>query len=224
MNLPANFIPPLENGDKLSCAEFERRYDAMPNLKKAELVEGIVYMVPPLRVESHAKPHAQIMTWLGTYWAATPAILLADNATVRLDNHNEVQPDALLRLPEYAGGKSRISQDDYLEGSPELIVEIAASTAKYDLHHKRQIYQRCGVQEYLVWSVYERHVEWLSLQQEQYVSLQLDTNGLLRSWVFPGLILAVESLLNGDLARVLTELQKGLQTPEHLAFVDQLSK
>jgi hypothetical protein len=29
-------IPPLENGDRLNRFEFERCYDAMPHLKKAE--------------------------------------------------------------------------------------------------------------------------------------------------------------------------------------------
>lgn len=35
---------PLENGDRLSRFEFEHRYQAMPELKKAELVEGVVYI------------------------------------------------------------------------------------------------------------------------------------------------------------------------------------
>lgn len=42
-------LPPLENGDKLTRIEFERRYHAMPQLKKAELIEGIVYMASPLQ-------------------------------------------------------------------------------------------------------------------------------------------------------------------------------
>ena len=40
---------PLENGDRLTRAEFERRYAAMPRLKKAELIEGIVYVPSPVR-------------------------------------------------------------------------------------------------------------------------------------------------------------------------------
>jgi hypothetical protein len=47
---------PLENGDRLSRYEFERRYQAMPNLRKAELVEGVVYITAlPLRIKSHGK-------------------------------------------------------------------------------------------------------------------------------------------------------------------------
>jgi len=226
MNFPTHITPilPLENGDKLSRDEFERRYNAMPNLKKAELVEGIVYMASPLHFESHGKPHGFILTWLGTYCAATPSVHFADNATVRLDEDTEVQPDALLFLPPAQGGQCRISEDDFLVGSPELIVEIAASSASYDLHSKRRIYQRCGVLEYLIWVVYEQRFEWLQLWQGQYVPLQPDAMGLLRSQVFPGLVLVVEALLTGDLAKVLAKLQQGLQTTEHTAFVEKLSK
>ena len=70
------------------------------------------------------------MTWLGTYCAASPGVDLQDNATVRLDADNQPQPDALLRIEPEIGGNSRISEDDYIEGSPELIVEIAASTSR----------------------------------------------------------------------------------------------
>lgn len=82
-------ILPLENGDRLSQVEFERRYTAMPKVKKAELIEGVVYMASPVRHKSHGKPHAAIMAWLSAYWIATSGIELSDNATVRLDPDNE---------------------------------------------------------------------------------------------------------------------------------------
>ncbi|HAC65412.1 MAG TPA: Uma2 family endonuclease, partial [Cyanothece sp. UBA12306] len=115
-------IPPLENGDQLTRFEFEKRYERMPNLKKAELIEGIVYMGSPLRIEQHGEPHAAIITWLGYYKALTPNLQLGDNCTVKLDPENEPQPDALLRIKN--GGQSIISEDGYVEGAPELIVEI----------------------------------------------------------------------------------------------------
>lgn len=124
---------PLENGDRLTRYEFERRYHAMPHLKKAELIEGVVYMPSPLRYHRHGRPHSLIMGWLVAYEAVTPGVESADNVTVRLDLDNEPQPDALLRIDEACGGKSRISGDDYVEAAPELIVEIASSSASYDL-------------------------------------------------------------------------------------------
>ncbi len=109
-----------------------------------------------LRYKSHGQPHSLIMGWLAVYCAATPGIESADNTTVRLDLDNEPQPDALLRIDAELGGHSRISEDDYLEGAPELIVEIASSSASYDLHDKKKVYRRNGVQEYIVWRVGDR--------------------------------------------------------------------
>ncbi|WP_460205767.1 Uma2 family endonuclease [Scytonema sp. NUACC21] len=141
---PLLTIPPLENGDNLTRIEFERRYHAMANLKKAELIEGVVYVASPARAKQHGKPHARIMTWLGTYEAATLGVEALDNTTVRLDADNEPQPDALLRIE--TDGQSSLDRDDYVEGAPELIVEIAASSASYDLHEKLKVYRRNQVQ------------------------------------------------------------------------------
>jgi Uma2 family endonuclease len=216
-------VLPLESGDRLTRAEFERRYDAMPDIKKAELIEGVVYVPSPVRSASHAQPHGLIITWLGVYAAATPGVELNDNATVRLDLDNEPQPDALLRLNERLGGQSRLSPDDYIEGGPELIAEIAASSAAYDLHDKLRAYRRNQVQEYLVWQVHEHRLDWWRLQEGSYVPLPVDTRGIMRSVVFPGLWLATSALLEGNLAGMLAVLQIGLATPEHRAFMEQLS-
>ena len=215
-------IPPLESGDRLTRQEFERRYDAMPHIKKAELIEGVVYMPSPVRHKSHSRPHSQVMTWLGTYWAATPGVDLGDNATVHLDADNEVQPDAFLRIEPEQGGNSLISDDDYIEGSPELIVEIAASSAAYDLHDKLNVYRRNGVKEYIVWQTHDNRLNWFRLHEGEYLTLKPDESGVVHSKVFPGLDLAAEALLKGDLAKVLSVLQKGLETNEHVAFVERL--
>jgi len=217
-------VPRLENGDRLTRTEFERRYAATPEKFKAELVEGIVYVASPVRAKNHGRPHAQIMTWLGVYSAATLGVDIADNSTVRLDLDNEPQPDALLRIEPQSGGKSRITEDDYIEGSPELVIEIAASSASVDMNAKLNAYRRNGVQEYLVWQVYENQIAWFCLQDAEYIRLQPDATGMIRSRVFPGLWLAVDALLRGDLATVLAELQTGLATLEHGEFVDRLSR
>ena len=213
--------PALENGDRLSRAEFERRYRSMPALKKAELVEGVVYVPSPVGIKRHAEPHAAIITWLGVYKAATPGAMLGDNATVRLDLDNEPQPDALLRIDEAAGGRSRISEDDYIEGPPELIVEIASSSASYDLHDKLHAYRRNGVREYLVWLVRENEFRWHVLEEGKYRRQQPDASGVLSSPFFPGLRLAVQALLHGDLQQVLLVLQQSLDSEEHRAFVQR---
>ena len=120
--------PPLVAGDHLSRVEFERRYAAMTGPLKAELVEGVVYVPPPVRVDQHGSPHAMVVTWLGNYAAVTPGVQLAAEATVRLDLDNEPQPDAMLRILPAGGGQTATSADGYVEGAPELVVEIAASS------------------------------------------------------------------------------------------------
>ncbi|KPQ32085.1 MAG: putative protein conserved in cyanobacteria [Phormidium sp. OSCR] len=200
-------ILPLENGDRLTRQEFERRYQAMSHLKKAELIERIVYMSSPVRI-SHAVPHGHIMGWLWSYALEVPGVQLADNATVRLDRDNEPQPDALLRWE--SSGRSQLAEDGYLEGSPELIVEIAASSASYDLAQKLQVYRRNEVQEYLIWQVYDRRLDWFRWHEGTYQPLAADDQGILRSEVFPGLWLAVDALLEGDLRTVKEVLELGL--------------
>jgi Uma2 family endonuclease len=221
---PISAVLPLESGDRLTRDEFERRYAAMPFLKKAELIEGVVYVASPVRVKKHGKPHSDIVTWLGTYAAHTPGIMVCDNTTVRLDFDNEPQPDALLRIDEAYGGQSRISDDDYVEGAPELIVEIAASSASYDLHDKLRVYRRNGVQEYIVWQGAERTIRWWSWQAGDYIPLTPNGRGLIESLVFPGLILNITALLKGHLAEVLAEVQRGLATVAHQDFVEQLAQ
>lgn len=210
----------LQAGDRLTRAEFERRYKALPKIKKAELIEGVVFMPSPVHFQAHSQPHSDIITWVGFYKASTPNLQTGDNATLRLDTENEVQPDAALFIK---GGKCKISDDDYLEGAPELIVEIAASSVSYDLYDKLKIYRRNGVQEYVVWQVNDKRLDWFELNEGQYLPLTPDANGIIKSKVFPGLNLAVNDLLEGDMAKVLAELQKGLASEEHVKFVERVS-
>ncbi len=110
-------IPPLENGDRLTREEFERRYDAMPDLKKAELIEGRVYVSSPVRQRQHGGPHSRLSGWLFTYEARTPGLELGDNSTVRLDVANEPQPDCLLFIQPEHGGQVVIDDEGYINGA-----------------------------------------------------------------------------------------------------------
>ena len=207
---PNSTIPPLENGDRLTRSEFETRYERMPHLKKAELIEGIVYMGSPLRIEQHGNPHIYVATWLGTYEALTLGVQSGDNCTLILDSKNEPQPDALLRIKK--GGQSIINEKGYVEGAPELIVEIAASTVSLDLHDKMEVYRRNGVQEYLVWRVYDGEFDWFRLTEGRYIKLEPNSDGIIKSEIYSGLWLDVNALLTGNLAKVLAVLQAGIAT------------
>lgn len=144
--------------------------------------------------------------------------------TVRLDLDNEPQPDGVLFIEERLGGQAHLTEDDYLEGAPELMVEVAASSAAYDLHDKKKAYRRNGIQEYIVWQIFENKLDWFSLSKGEYVPLEPDEAGVVQSQVLPGLWLAVPALLEGDMARVLAVLQQGLSSPEHADFVKRLSQ
>ncbi len=217
-------VPPLEPGDRLTRDEFERRYQAMPHLKKAELLEGVVHVPSPVRLNQHGRPHADLITWLGTYGAFTPGVLVGDNVTVRLDLDNEPQPDAAMLVEPGRGGQAQLSPDDYVVGAPELVAEVAASSAAIDLRTKLGIYRRNQVREYLVWRVLDRATDWFVLRQTQYDRLPLGADGFFHSEVFPGLWLDAAALVSFDLATVLQALQQGLASPDHAAFVAKLGQ
>ena len=216
--------PPLQNGDRLTRAEFHRRYEAMPHLKKAELINGVVYVPSPLSFGNHGGQHADIMTWLGVYRAGTPGVEAGDNCTVYLEGDNEAQPDGFLRIAPSHGGQSHTVKGGYVENAPELITEVAASSASYDLHDKLDVYRANGVREYVVWRTLDRAVDWLVLRRNRYRPLPRTPDGLFRSETFPGLWLAPAALVRGDIAAVLEVLRQGLASPEHAAFVARLQR
>ena len=218
-------VPPLENGAHLSASEFLRRYEAMPEVKKAELINGVVfYMASPLRIDRHGEPDNLIQTWLGVYSIATPGVKAASNSTTRLGPDDVPQPDGLLRILPESGGRSRVDAKGYLDGAPELIVEVAASSVSLDVREKLTAYRRARVLEYLVWRTEDRAVDWWILEADEYRSLAKATDGSLRSRTFPGLWLDIQALLTGDGPKVMSKLQEGLNSSEHAAFVASLKR
>jgi Uma2 family endonuclease len=215
-------VLPLEAGDRLTRGEFERRWKALPRLKRAELIEGVVYMAAAVRADRHGHPHSRLMVWLGTYAIHTPGVQDADNASLQLDLDNEPQPDALLRIPKELGGQSDVTSDGYIAGAPELVAEIAASSASLDLHGKLNVYRRHGVKEYIVWRVLDGAVDWFFLHEGRFEPMPAESDGVLKSRVFPGLWLDAAALVRGDGQEVLKVLHDGLNTAEHAEFAAKL--
>lgn len=197
----------LESGDRLTRQEFHRRYCARPDIKKAELIEGVVYVPSPVRMDDHAEPHALMILWLGTYGAGHDEVRVGDNATVILDDGNEPQPDACLIWRSPGVGGASVNPNGYIVGAPPLIVEIAASSVSYDLHDKLEVYRRHGVQEYIVWRTLDGAIDWRRLQDDRYVLIEPDAGGMIESTVFPGLRLDVPAMLAGNRRKVLTALR-----------------
>ena len=221
---PQRRIPPLETGAHLSASEFLRRYEAMPDVKKAELINGIVYMTSPVRLDLHGEPDNLLQTWLGTYSIATAGVRAATNSTTRLSADDVPQPDGLLRILPECGGQARLDAKGYLQGAPELVVEIAASSASIDTREKLASYRRAGVREYLIWRTEDGAVDWWSLEEDEYRPLPVDSMGVMRSKVFPGLWLDTLALLAEDGAKLMARLHEGLSTEEHAALLAVLQK
>ena len=212
----------FKTGDRLPRQEFERRYALMPHVKKAELIEGMVVMEEHVHYDAHGNPHARLIGWLTHYAWDTPGVEIADNATVRLDDTNEPQPDVMLRV--VTGGRSRNDEDDYIDGAPELVAEIAASSVRYDLHAKRDAYARNGVLEYIVWRTLDREIDWFALADGEFHPIPADQNGVIHSRAFPGLALATAALVKGDFATVTAALRDAMATEAHRAFLADLQR
>ncbi len=193
-------LPPLENGDQLDQQTFHARYAAMPEDCRAELIEGIVYMASPQKFP-HSKTHQLVSHWLGEYVNATSGTEAVLNNTQILGPDSEPQPDACLFIaPEY-GGQVYVDEDEYLNGSPELIVEVSASTESIDLHRKKNDYQKAGVREYVVLALRMQQVFWFVRQRGKYKEVPFPADGIFRSREFPGLWLDAEAMLSNHRQR-----------------------
>jgi Uma2 family endonuclease len=201
--------PRLENGDRLTSAEFLRRYETAVEVKKAQLIEGIVNMPSPVRADAHAEPDGLIHGWLFTYHLERPNLIFYPNASLLLDPDNTPQPDAILCTAPREGGKVWLNDKGYLCGAPELVCEIAASSVSIDLHDKFRAYRRNGIAEYLVWLTEEERVCWFQLVDQDYVEKEPKA-GKLASNIFPGLVLDVKALLEMDRAKLIASLREAM--------------
>ncbi len=193
----------LDNGDRLSLAEFSRRYCARTDIRHAELIEGVVHLPSPTRIPQHGRPHGLVAGWLAAYCARVPGVALVLEGTVTLSEDSQVEPDAFLYRVAEGASRFQLTDEGYGVGPPDFVVEVAASSASYDLHNKLRAYERAGVPEYVVWRVEDRQVDWFRLVEGRYVRVEPDAQGIIASSVFPGLRLTVPGLLAGDYAAVL---------------------
>ncbi|MBV8781484.1 MAG: Uma2 family endonuclease [Phycisphaerae bacterium] len=207
--------PLLENGDRLDQPTFHRLYEQMPPGTRAELINGVVYMAAALRTW-HGRPHAILMTWLTIYDSSTPGCSAYDNTTAILNDESEPQPDAMLVID---GHQTRVDADGWLLGPAEFVAEVATSSVSYDLHLKKEMYERTGIQEYLVILVFESRAAWFVRDAGRFVELPADADGIHRSRVFPGLWFDAKAFFAGDTRHLLDILNVGLQSPEHASFV-----
>jgi Uma2 family endonuclease len=226
MNIPTKQIRPtraalplLENGDHMSQAEFHRRYEAYPDDTKFELIGGVVYMASPQRTD-HGEFQVTLSMVLKIYRDQTPGVQVLGGSTTILSDEDEPQPDLSLRILSKFGGQSRVTDDHYVQGAPELLAEISHSTRAIDLHDKREIYESAGVQEYIVLNLEDAELVWFDFAAQG--SIAPDKKGIARSRVFPGLWINVPALLADDGKGLIATVNRGLKSAAHAAFVKKL--
>jgi hypothetical protein len=205
----------FQNGERLTRDEFIARWERMPQLKFAELIDGEVYVPSPLSLP-HSQQDSILQGWGFTYNYRSGLVDSFPNATWLL-LESAPQPDLVLRLRAAYGGQSGAT-DNLGSGPPEFVAEVAVSSRSYDLGPKLKLYERAGVREYLAALVEERRLEWRVLREGRYVRISADNAGTYRSEIFPGLWLNEPAFWNNDVARVMEVLEEGLRSPEFLAF------
>jgi Uma2 family endonuclease len=221
--MAAHNVPQLlRDGDRLTRDEFMRRWEQMPDLMRAELIDGIVYMPSPVSL-THGDFQAHLTCWLGFYSAATPGSAVSSAATWLMAEDSAPQPDLALRIEPEFGGQSAI-ENDYAAGAPELIVEISHTTSAKDKGAKLRLYERSGVLEYLTVRPRQQQVVWRELVDGKYREIAPAEDGCLRSRVFPGLWLDPAALWAKDLGALAATVHRGVATPEHSEFVERLAR
>ena len=212
--------PPLREGDRLTGPEFLRRWEAMPELKHAELIDGAVFMPSPVS-RPHGALHYAINGWLWSYQDLTPGCDGGAEGTWLMGENNIPQPDVSLRILPDCGGQSR-DAGEYSAGAPELVVEVSGSSSSRDLGVKLELYRRSGVREYLTVLLKPRQIVWRQLVRGRYREIEADKDGLLRSRIFPGLWLDPSAVWNPKRS-LRTAVELGARSPEHATFVRRLA-
>ena len=218
---PAVIPPGLVTGERMSVDEFLRRWEELPDLKKAELVDGIVYVPSPLSLE-HGSLDSLIIWWLAHYAHATPGCKAGNNSTwLMLVAHRNPMPSCG-SCPRTVGSRGRERQ--FGAGAPELAVEVCVTSTEVDFGPKLKLYERAGVREYITIELFGQRIVWRMLENAVYVAQQVPSDGVLRSQVFPGLWLDVAAFWDDDGAKMLAALNAGLSSEDHQRFVERLRR
>ncbi len=212
--------PLLVTGERMRLKEFLRRWEELPELKNAELIDGVVYVPSPVSLE-HGSLDTMTHWWLAQYAHATPGCRAGNNSTW-LMRGSAPQPDAFLRILPSHGGQSR-NRRQYGAGAPELAVEICLTSTEVDFGPKLRLYQRAGVREYITVEMFGERIVWRMLESGIYVNQETPADGILRSQVFPGLWLDAAAFWADDGAKMLAALNAGLASEEHQQFVARLA-
>ena len=178
-------IPKLTFEEFRQLPEDGRRY---------ELVRGEVHLTPSPTTK-HQIILARLYASLEAYLSKTHLgrVLFAP-LDVRLSADTALQPDLIFVAKAHAA----IIQEDYLRGTPDLVVEILSpSTAAHGRATKLPLYAEAGVAEMWIIDPQAKTIEILKLQGNKYlVDAALAGRLTLTSSFFPGWELALPDLFD----------------------------
>jgi Uma2 family endonuclease len=212
----------LHEGQRLDQQTFHEIYSQTPEDFRAELIDGVVYLMNMAVYEDHARSDASLTGLLYYYSVESPGTIAQSNASTKLSANTEVQPDCALLIDPDFGGRTRTDPGKFTVDAPELVIEIASSSLRLDLNAKKQVYEQAGALEYLVYDIPHQKFHWFALTEGRFEPLMIDGDGVYRSRAFPGLWLDEAAFVRDDGQAVLACLRRGLQSQAHTDFVERL--
>jgi Uma2 family endonuclease len=170
---------------------FEEFYALIPNGRKADLINGAIYMASPDNTQA-----GELFMWLGGL-----VDLYVDEKDLgrvyglriafRLDDGNGPEPDIAFVRKD----RLRLLRRGYFAGAPDLAVEIVSpDSIDRDYVKKRAQYQEAGVREYWIIDPLRQKVTWLRLDAKGKYREVRPRKGGLHSQVLPGFWLRPEWL------------------------------
>ena len=216
--------PLLYEGQRLDQPTFHALYEQMGDDFKAELIDGVVYLMNMPLLADHGRPDSLMIGALVVFSIETPGTQVLNQVSTKLGIKSEVQPDSCLYIEPEFGGRASLDARGMLAAAPELIVEIGSSTLKRDLAAKKRVYEQAGALEYVVFDAKKRKFHWFILRDGRFDTLPIHPEGFYHSTAFPGFWIDPDAFSKNDGLAVMAALRRGLESDEHAAFVEQLRR
>lgn len=131
-------------------------YDRLPEGAPHQLINGEL-IVTPAPTTNHQRIIGRLHILLVEYIDANPCgEVLLSPIDVYFSETETYQPDLIYISKD----RRNIVGKQKIESAPDLVIEVLSpSTAYYDLHRKKEVYQQSGVLEYWIVDPIERSVE-----------------------------------------------------------------
>jgi len=165
--------------------------------ERFELVDGIAYALAAPNTE-HQGISMVLSAKLFNYFEGKPCRPFAAPFDVRLfyeedeSDDTVVQPDLVVVCDSEKLGK------EGCQGAPDLVIEILSpSNTAVEMHRKLNLYRVAGVKEYWVIDPEEKLVEAYHLNGDRYQAHILRKGDVLKSLLFSGLEIPLDTLFAG---------------------------